>query len=120
LHGRGRKRKTSRRDDRRIIQEAKKFKKITAREIKENAGLDVSVSTIRRRLNESGLWGRVARRKPLICSRNMAKRLEFAKQYVNESQCRMSQSLKRADQKEEKQFGSAKDKHLIRMPFSQQ
>ena len=39
---------------------------------------DISTSTVQRRLRESGLYGRVARRKPLFSKRHMTSRLEFA------------------------------------------
>ena len=44
-------------------------------------GKKVSVSTVRRSLNDSGLYGRVARRKPLLNDKHRRKRLDFAKRY---------------------------------------
>jgi hypothetical protein len=43
----------------------------------------VSVSTVRRALIECGLVGRVAAKKPLLGTKNVRKRLAFAKKYVN-------------------------------------
>jgi len=50
----GRQRVTTTRTDNRIKREAVIGKKISAQEIKENLNLNVSVSTIKRRLNERG------------------------------------------------------------------
>lgn len=82
-----RRRKTTARDDRKVhrLSEADRFK--TAVDIHEELSgqlsKDVSVSTIKRRLNEFGLMGRIARKKPFIFKKNRKTRLEFAKEHVN-------------------------------------
>ncbi|KAG2459911.1 TCB1 transposase, partial [Polypterus senegalus] len=43
-------------------------------------------TTISAAIHESGLYGRVARRKPLLSKRHMAARLEFAKRHLKDSQ----------------------------------
>jgi len=43
-------------------------------------------STIRKRLHTYGLFGRVARRKPLLFKKNMATWLKFAKLHLNKPQ----------------------------------
>ena len=43
-------------------------------------------TTISAALHQSGLYGRVARRKPLLRKRLMAVHLEFAKRYLKDSQ----------------------------------
>lgn len=42
----------------------------------------ISESTIRRRAHEVGLFGRAARRKPLVTKINRLKRLSYAKQML--------------------------------------
>ena len=43
----------------------------------------VSASTVRRHLIKKGLFGRVARKKPLLSSKHRKARLEFAKKYAD-------------------------------------
>ena len=43
-------------------------------------------TTISATIHQSGLYGRVARRKPLLSKRHMAARLEFAKRHLKDSQ----------------------------------
>lgn len=52
---------------------------IDAKEIRRELQLDVSLSTIRRRLREAGLWGCVAAQKPQLTERQRQLRLEFAR-----------------------------------------
>ena len=47
-----------------------------------DAGITLSESTIRRRLNENGLNGKFAANKPLISKKNAIKRLNFAKEHI--------------------------------------
>lgn len=83
LAGRGRKRKTTVREDHRILREAKKNCTISASEIVRNCDLNVSARTVRRRLNEVGLGSHFQKKKPLISKRNKFKRLAFAKKYIS-------------------------------------
>lgn len=76
---------TTKRQDQIIVRESKKFPHKSAREIKlavfpENEP-GPSIDTIKRRLREAGLFGRVCRKKPLLSEKNRKKRLEFAKKY---------------------------------------
>jgi hypothetical protein len=48
--------------------------------------LDISVKRCSAALYQSGLYGRVARRKPLLSKRHMTAHLEFAKRHPNDSQ----------------------------------
>lgn len=82
-HGGGRKRKTTGQDDRRIYIEARKNPSKSARMLKEDTDLDVSVWTVRRRLKEAGLNSYIAKKRPLISAINKKKRLDFAKTYEN-------------------------------------
>jgi len=45
-------------------------------------GVNVSTQTIRRRLNEFGLYGRIAKKKPLLSIKNVKKRLQFAREHI--------------------------------------
>ena len=54
-----------------------------AAEFQEYSQKDVSVTTVRRCLRECGLFGRVARRKPLLSAKNRRKRFLFAKQHLH-------------------------------------
>jgi predicted HTH transcriptional regulator len=80
--GGGRKRKTMKQQDRRILRAVKKDRKITGEEIRESLELDVSDRTIRRRINESGefksYW---ATKKPFINENNRKKRVEWCMQH---------------------------------------
>lgn len=79
----GRRRKTTVYDDRAIVRIAKKNPRTSAREIGESLNLNIDVSRIRARLREASLFGRIARRKPMISEKNRQKRLEFARTHVN-------------------------------------
>jgi transposase len=84
LPGSGRKRKTSDRDDRAIVREVKKNRRITAHEIQAKFGLPVHEETIRNRIREVGefksYW---SCKKPFISETNRAKRLQWAKAHLN-------------------------------------
>jgi hypothetical protein len=56
---------------------------LTPREILHELDLNVSARTIDRRLSESGLFGRVAKRKRVFTEEEMKKRLSFAEGYKN-------------------------------------
>ncbi|GAU94576.1 LOW QUALITY PROTEIN: hypothetical protein RvY_06319 [Ramazzottius varieornatus] len=81
----GRERITTPMTDRLIVQRVLKDRRISAPKIKEETqpGLLVSISkeTVRRRIREKGLNGRVARKKPLIKEHARQKRLDFGKRY---------------------------------------
>ena len=79
----GRKRKTSQRQDRIVVRKSKadRFKTApqTKAEMQIDYGVDISVSTTRRRLREAELNGYRPRKKPRLTSRHKKKRLDFAK-----------------------------------------
>ena len=57
--GRGRKRKTSEKEDKRIISKTKRLRTNSSAEIlisMKRQGIDISSATVRRRLNEEGLY----------------------------------------------------------------
>ena len=80
----GRPRKTTIREDRPILKEVKKNPKITAKELKENLQLGLSLTRIRSRIHENGLTGRVCRAKPLLSAKHIKARKEFARQYKDQ------------------------------------
>jgi len=81
----GRNRCTTVRTDSLIKQLVTKNRKITAEEIKQDLNLrdiNISVTTIRCRIRENGFFGGIARKRPAISPSNAAKRLAFAKKYI--------------------------------------
>jgi transposase len=80
--GRGRKRKANETTDV-IVDLAIDKKFITPREIIRELQLPLSHDTVRRRLNESGLFGRVARKEYPFTEEHIRKRLSFANGYGN-------------------------------------
>ena len=78
----GRPAKLSNRGRRALVREVKKNPKITVAELQRcsrEMGESSTKSTITAALHQSGLYGRVARRKPLLSARHMKARIEFAK-----------------------------------------
>ncbi|KAG0434048.1 hypothetical protein HPB47_019386 [Ixodes persulcatus] len=68
-------------EDRMIVAAAVYDPTLTAKEIRNELGLRVSVSTIRERLHEAGLRSRVPARKPMLSANNRHKRLLFAQEH---------------------------------------
>ena len=85
LIGRGRKRKTTPHLDRVIQRKIKtncrKSALAVQTELQTELNIAVSESTIRRRAHEIGLYGRVARKKPLVTTANRGKRVRYARKY---------------------------------------
>ena len=83
--GRGRRRKTSTNTDHILQRKVKTNRRKSAVSVKVELEsllkVIISESTIRRRLHEVGLYGRVARKKPYVNKINRRKRLEYAKNY---------------------------------------
>ena len=83
----GPKKKTTKREDNKILNTSLKNRRLKAREIcsifNENAMNQVSTSLIKKRLCAAGLKGRVAARKPLLRKVNQQKRLAWAKFHEN-------------------------------------
>lgn len=81
----GRPRKTTIRVDKIIKRKStidvKKTASEIANELRDENLANVSRSTVARRLNDMGLFGRVAVKKPLISKKNQKARLDFAKKY---------------------------------------
>lgn len=83
VENRGPKRKTTSQTDRRIghVSKCDPFKSSTT--IKQELQLAISTRTIRRRLQEQSLHGRVARKVPLLSAKNIRNRIDFAKQHLD-------------------------------------
>uniref|UniRef100_A0A803JF02 Transposase Tc1-like domain-containing protein n=1 Tax=Xenopus tropicalis TaxID=8364 RepID=A0A803JF02_XENTR len=70
---------------RKLVREATKRPTATLKELQEylaSTGCVVHVTTISCILHMSGLWGRVARRKPFLTKKNIQARLHFAKTHL--------------------------------------
>lgn len=82
--GRGRKRKTTEEADHAIIAAAEQQPFTTPRILRAELELDdVSAKTVRRRLNEAGLYGRVSKHEYPYTPTHLRKRLSFAGGYGN-------------------------------------
>uniref|UniRef100_A0A8C4T6J2 Transposase n=1 Tax=Erpetoichthys calabaricus TaxID=27687 RepID=A0A8C4T6J2_ERPCA len=72
-------------------------------------------TTISAAIHQSGLYGRVARRKPLHSKRHMAARLEFAKKHLKDSQT-MRKKILWSDETKIELFGVNARHHVWRKP----
>ena len=82
----GRKRKTSEKEDTNIITTAKRLRSSSSTEISTSIskqGFDISSTTVRRRLNEQGLYKLQPLKKPLLSDTNRHNRLKWAKNNKN-------------------------------------
>ncbi|KAI3360662.1 hypothetical protein L3Q82_002524 [Scortum barcoo] len=85
----GRPSKLSDRGKRALVREVTKNPMVTLSELQRTSverGEPSRRTTISAAIHQSGLYGRVARRKPLLSKRHMAARLEFAKMHLKDSQ----------------------------------
>ena len=81
-HGSGRPKVSTTRDDRLIVRQSLQERRLTVPDLRKSlavSGVNVSNSTVRRRLHEVGLQGRRATKKPLLTPKHREKRLAFAK-----------------------------------------
>lgn len=88
LKKRGRRRKLTVRQERKLARESRKNPKMTANELRFalNLSSSVSVNTVKRSLRRAHLFGRVAVKKPLLTSKQINKRLEWCLKRRNWSQ----------------------------------
>lgn len=77
-------RKTSRADDRKIVEQATTSFITNAVELKNTLQLSVSSTMVRRRLHEDGVHHRPPVTKEVLTERQRNDRLQFAQQYLNE------------------------------------
>ncbi len=81
--GRGRKRVTTASTDDKIVRAVKRRRTTTAQELKSQFNLDVSLRTIRRRLNEFGFSSTFQIKKHFVREKNREWRLRWAHEHVN-------------------------------------
>lgn len=102
-------RKTTSREDAAIVRIAKLNPFVGAPKIKEtieqNLKVKLSVSTIKGRLRENNLFGRVARHKPLVSKLNRTRRLTFAKYHVHKD-LKFWKNILWSDESKFNRFGS--------------
>ncbi|CAF1541910.1 unnamed protein product [Rotaria magnacalcarata] len=83
VKGQGRKRKTTAGVDRIIQRKIKVDRRKSALSVKleleKELGVKIHANTVRNRMHEIGLYGRVARKKPLVNKVNRTKRIQYAK-----------------------------------------
>jgi hypothetical protein len=77
----GRPRSTSESADEEIVDFARETPLITPRVVRNELGVEASARTVRRRLDEGGLFGRLARTEFPLTQEHLRKRLEFARNY---------------------------------------
>lgn len=111
---RGRPRKTTKTLDKRIVREAIKNPFSTSFGIKRELSLEISTRTIRRRLGEMNLHGRVARKVPQLSKQNIQQRLEFCRSNLNENQNRNWKNILFTDETKINLFGSDGKRYVRR------
>lgn len=80
--GSGRKRKTTPTDDHHISILAKKQRTVTAKEIGNELGLNISPRAIRNRLHEIGFSSKFKTKKPFVSQHNQERRYRWARDHV--------------------------------------
>ena len=92
---------------------------LTSVKITERANISrhkkLSVTTVKRRLQEAGLHGRIAVRKPLLSAKNKKKRLAWAFQY-KDSTLKMCKAVMWTDESKFDIFGSSRRIYVRRKP----
>ncbi len=98
--------------------EVKKNPKITVAELQRcirEMGESCRKSTITAALHQSGLYGRVARRKPLLSARHMKARMEFAKKHLKDSKM-VTNKILWSDETKIELFGPNSKRYVWRKP----
>ena len=114
----GRPAKLSNRGRRALVREVTKNPMVTLTELQSSSvemGEPSRRTTISAALHQSGLYGRVARRKPLLSKRHMTARLEFAKRHLKDSQT-MRNKILWSDETKIELFGLNAKRHVWRKP----
>ncbi|KAG2457255.1 TC1A transposase, partial [Polypterus senegalus] len=110
--------KLSYRGRRALVREVKKNQKITLAELQRGSqeiGESCRKSTITAALHQSGLYGRVACRKPLLSARHMTARMEFAKRHLKDSEMVRNKILW-SDETKIELFGLNSKRYVWRQP----
>ncbi len=114
----GRPAKLSYRGRRALVREVKKNPKITVAELQRcicEMGESCRKSSITAALHQSGLYGRVARRKPLLSARHMKARMEFAKKHLKDSKM-VTNKILWSDETKIELFGLNSKRYVWRKP----
>ncbi|KAG2465365.1 TCB1 transposase, partial [Polypterus senegalus] len=114
----GRPSKLSDRGRRALVREVTKNPMVTLSELQRSSverGEPSRRTTISAAIHQSGLYGRVARRKPLLSKRHMAARLEFAKRHLKDSQT-MRNKILWSDETKIELFAVNARRHIWREP----
>uniref|UniRef100_A0A8C4RJ08 Transposase n=1 Tax=Erpetoichthys calabaricus TaxID=27687 RepID=A0A8C4RJ08_ERPCA len=114
----GRPSKLSARGRRAFVREVTKNPMVTVSVLQRSSvgrGEPSRRTTISAAIHQSGLYGRVARRKPLLSKRHMAARLEFAKRHLKDSQT-MRKKILWSDETKIELFGVNARRHVWRKP----
>ncbi|KAK3515048.1 hypothetical protein QTP70_004035 [Hemibagrus guttatus] len=101
-----------------LVREVTKNPMVTLKELKcfsVERGEPSRRTTISAALHQSGLYGRVARWKPLLSKRHMKARLEFAKRHLKDSQTMRNKTLW-SDETKIELFGLNGKRHVWRKP----
>ncbi|KAG2465241.1 TCB1 transposase, partial [Polypterus senegalus] len=101
-----------------LVREVTKNLMVTLSELQRSSverGEPSSRATISAAIHQSGLYGRVGRRKPLLSERHMAARLEFAKRHLKYSQ-NMRNKILWSDVTKIELFGVNARGHIWRKP----
>lgn len=112
---RGRKRKTTARQDRDIIKYAKRAPFMTSTQIVQDLNLAVSTSLVRRKLIQANLKARSPRKVPLLNKTQVKKRISFAKGHKNWPASKWRNVLW-TDESKVVLFGSSGTKNYVRRP----
>ncbi|KAG2461859.1 TC1A transposase, partial [Polypterus senegalus] len=110
--------KLSDRGRRALVREVTKNPMVTLSELQRSSverGEPSKKTTISAAIHQSGLYGRVARRKPLLSKRHMAARLDFAKRHLKDSQT-MRNKILWSDETKIELFSVNAKRHVWRKP----
>jgi hypothetical protein len=101
-----------------LVREVTKNPVVTLTELQSSSvemGEPSRRTTISGALHQSGVYGRVARWKPLLSRMHMTARLEFAKRHLNYSQT-MRNEILWSDETKIELFGLNAKRHILRKP----
>ncbi len=101
-----------------LVREVKMNPKITVAELQRcirEMGESCRKSTITAALHQSGLYGRVARRKPLVSARHMKACMEFAKKHLKDSKM-VTNKVLWSDETKIELFGLNSKRYVWRKP----
>ncbi|KAG2468594.1 TCB1 transposase, partial [Polypterus senegalus] len=110
--------KLSDRGRRALVREVTKNPMVTLSELQRSSverGEPYRRTTISAAIHQLGLYGRVARRKPLLSKRHMPARLEFAERHLKDSQT-MRNKILWSDETKIELFGVNARRHIWRKP----